>query len=72
MAIVAVVAGLDMVGVLAGGRNAIVAGTTGADHLQMVDGNRGRPLGAVVAVFADIRRVDVGRVLARGGRAVVA
>ena len=61
-----------MVEVLAGGRNPVVTGTAGAHDLQVVHGDRRRPLGAVVAVFTDIRRIDMGRVLARGSRAVVA
>ena len=72
MAVVAIVAALDMVGILAGGRNSIVAGTTCSSDLQMVDGDGRGPLCAVVAVLANVSRGYVRRVLAGGCRAVVA
>ena len=70
--IVACVAGLNMVGVLPRGDSAIVTGTAGADDLQVVNGERRGPLCAGMAVSANVSRVDVRSVFARGRGAVMA
>jgi len=71
VAVVAGVAGLDVVGVLARGCGSIVTGATQSHDLQMVDGYCRGPLDAVVAVSADVGRVDVRRVFAGGYSAIV-
>ena len=57
---------------LAGRGRAVMAAYAGADHLGVVDEVGRRPEDIVVAVLADIGRVDVGRSLAGRIRAVVA
>jgi len=61
-----------MVGVLASGNNAVVAGAAGADDLQVVDGDCRGPLGAFMAICADFGRIDVRRLLAHGHGSVMA
>jgi hypothetical protein len=54
MAIVTVIAAADVGWVFAGRYRAIVAGTTGADDLGVIDRGRWNPQCVAVAVFADI------------------
>jgi len=72
MTVIAVVAAVDMVGIFSLGRVAVVTGTAGTGDLQVVDGDRRRPLRAVVAIAAHVGCSNVCRVLAGGCRAVVA
>jgi len=72
MAIVAVVATVDMALVLAGRGNAVVAGPTGSIDLGVVDRIDRYPDIRCVAIFADVAGLYMRRVLARGLRAVMA
>jgi len=72
MAIIAGVAARDMRRVLARGYGAVMAVTTGAQYLGMVDGIRRYPQHVVMAVFAHIGRIDVCGILADSFDAVVA
>ena len=73
MAVVTGVAALEMRRVLPGGDGPVVTGAADADDLRVVDRIRRRPGDVVVAVLADVRRVQVGqRVFARRADAVVA
>ncbi len=72
---VAVVAGVgagDMCRGLADGRDAVMAGIAGSDDLGVVDGHHGRKHIRGVAVFANIRRSNMRRVLTDRVRAIVA
>lgn len=72
MAIVAGVAARDMCRVLAGCGHAVVAGTTVADYLAMIDRHDRYENIRAMAVFTDIRRLNMPRVLAGRVGAVVA
>ena len=72
MAVIAGIATCYMGRNLAGCGDAIVAGATSADDLNVVDGVNWRPNIGVVAVFADIAGLDVGEILAGCIGAVVA
>lgn len=72
MTIVASFAALDVCGVLAGCGRTIVAGVAGTQYVQVVYCDSRVPEIGAVAVFADIRRCDVGGVLTRRVRTVVA
>ena len=65
VAIVTGVATLNMRRVLAGGHGAVVAGSARADDLQMVDRVGGRPDQVVMAILAEVGRIDVSGTLAR-------
>lgn len=64
MTIVAVRATRDMRRVLAGGRDTVMTGATGTNHLHVVDTNRRRPSRLAMTVLADVCRLDVRRALA--------
>ena len=72
MAVVAGVGTRNVSRVLAGGRDAVVTGTATPDHLSVIDGHHGREDICAVAVFTDIRRQNVSRVLASCIRSVMA
>ena len=72
---VAVIAGIaagEMCRVLAGRNYAIVTRATGADDLRMVDAKRGREYVGVMAVLANVARLNMRKVLANGVHAVMA
>ena len=71
VAVVAVVAAGDVCWMLAGGGNAVVAGAARTQDLGMVDDYHRREYIGGMAVFTDIRRQGVCRILARCVRAVV-
>ena len=71
MAIITSIATADVRWMLAGGSDAIVAGAARADDLGVINRRRWNPQRTVVAVFADIGGLYVGRALAGGGGAVV-
>jgi len=73
VAIVTGVSALDMRRVLARRSSAVVTGAAGAQDLRVVDGVCRRPCHVVMAVFTQVRRIQVGqRVLAGCADAVVA
>ena len=72
MTIVAGIAACDVGRMLAGGSDAVVAGTTIADYLGVIDSNRRYPYRRAVTIFADVRRLYVCRALAGRLRAVMA
>ena len=57
---------------LADGSGTVVAGATGAENLAMIDGRRGSENCRGVAIFANVRRLHMRRVLAGRIRAVMA
>ena len=57
--------------VFAGRNDAIVAGAAAANDLGMIDEQYGHEYGRAVAVLTDVRRQDVGRILANGFGTVV-
>ena len=61
MTVVAGVAAGKVRRVLAGCRDAVVTGATGAQYLGVIDSDYRRPQVRGVAVFADIRRLNVRR-----------
>lgn len=70
--VVAVVAAGHMCGMFAGSYNAVVTGTTGADHLGMIDRGGWNPGDDAMAVLTNGCRLDVRGVLAGRIGAVVA
>ena len=72
MAVITGIAATDVRCVFANGRYAIVAGTTGADHLGVINRGRRLPQVGAVTVFADRSRLYVRRALTGGGGAIVA
>lgn len=72
MAVLAVVAAVDMRWVFAGRRHAIMTGTAGAEYLRVIDGKYRGPDVGRVAVLADVAGLYVCRSLARRLDAVVA
>ena len=72
MTVIAVVAAGNMCRMLAGGSNAVVARTTGTENLGVIDNHHGREHIGGVAVFTDIGRQWVSRILASCVRAVMA
>ena len=64
MAKVAFLRRIEVAGIPARSRCAVVTRRTGAQHLVMVDGDHGRPHIGAVAILADIRRLRVQRALA--------
>lgn len=67
----AVLPGIEMTRVLAGGLRAVVAGRAGPEHLVVVYSDYGLPYGRAMAVFANIGCLYVQRPLAGGLCAVV-
>ena len=63
---------VDVSGNLAACRNTIVTRGAGAGHARMIDPQDGCPRGRPVAIVASVSRRNVGGVLARGRRPVVA
>ncbi len=72
MAVITSIGTGDMRCVLAGRNRAIVAGTAGTDHLGVIDRGRWSPQYVAVAIFADVRGLDMRHMFAGGGGAVVA
>lgn len=72
MTIVTGVAAGDVALVLADGNDAVVARTTAAKYLRVIDGHHGCEYVGSVAIFADIGCLDVCRALAGSIGAVVA
>ena len=72
VAVIAVVTAGDMCRVLAGRSRAIVARSTGANHLCVVHRKGGYPGVRCMTVFANLAGLNVRQVLSRGIRAVVA
>ena len=72
MAIITVIAADDMGGILACGDGAVVAGTTGAYHLRVVDNVCRRPQVTVVAVLTNFCGLYMCRVLTSRIDAVMA
>ena len=68
----AIVAAVDMGGVLAYSRSAVMTTEAGAHDIGMIDPDHRTPGGVAMAVLADIRGRDVASVLAGGRGAVVA
>ena len=67
-----VLRGIEVAGVLSGGRSAIVARRTGAENLVVVHRCNRRPNRRAVAIFADVGCLDVSRSLTDGIGAIVA
>ena len=72
MAIITVVAAVNVILVLAGGRDAIVAGSAGTGYLRVINCICRHPDIRCMAVLADIACLDMRLVFARGFDAVVA
>jgi len=72
MTVVAVIAAIDMTDVLARRNDAVVAGTAGAEHLEVIHGVHRRPGVGRMAVLAYLGRSDVIQWLAHGLGSVVA
>ena len=72
MAVVAVVTTRDMCRMLAGRASSVVTGSAGSQDMCVVNNNCWLERERVVAVFANIARLNVCRALARCGDAVVA
>ena len=72
MAVVTVITTGDMRRMFADCRDAVVAGTTRPDYLGVVNHVRWDPRVRVVAILADIRRLDVIEIFTRRVSAIVA
>jgi hypothetical protein len=72
MTVVASVAAGNVIGILTRGSGAVVTGLAQPEHLQMIDPDDRLPGYRAMTVFTDIGRIDMRRVLAGSGRAVVA
>ncbi len=72
MAVVAGIAAIDVCRVLAGCRDAVMAGAANAHDVRVVDSEYGREHVCVVAVFTDIAGLYVRRALAGRFSAIVA
>lgn len=72
MTVVAVVATGDVRRMLTGCCHSVMAGTAGAKHLRVINRVNGYPDVRGMAVFANIARLKMGRILARCIRAVMA
>jgi len=72
VAIVAIVTAGDMVNVLSRRHVAVMTGAAGAQHLRVVNQVRRYPQIAIVAVLANVGRLNVSLALASGLNAVVA
>ena len=72
MTVIAIGAAGNVCRVLAGGYYAVMAGAAATEHLRMVYGINRHPDIRVMAVFANISRLNVREVLAGGFDAVVA
>ena len=72
MTIVAGVAAGNMSRVLSGCGDAVMTGAASSQYLGVIDGHHGCPEIRGVAVFADIRRLNVRSILAGPVRAVMA
>jgi len=72
VAVVAVIAAINVCRVLASCRDAVMAGAANAHNLRVVDSEYGREHICVVTVLAHVGRLNVRRTFARGFRAVVA
>ena len=72
MAVVAIVAAVDMCRVFAGRNHTVVTGAAGAKYLGVVDRKDRDPYVRCMTVFADIARLNMCLILARGVRTVMA
>ena len=72
MAVIAIGAAGNVCRVLAGGYYAVMAGAAATEHLRMVYGINRHPDVRVMAVFANIGRLNMREVFAGGFDAVVA
>jgi len=72
MTVIAGIATGDMREILAGGSNAIVTGAATTDHLGVIDRIDRHPDVGVMAVFANIARLNMCEVLTGCVRAIVA
>jgi len=72
MAVVAVIATRDVRWMFTSCRHSVMTGTAGAYYLRVVDRVNGYPDVRGVAIFADIARLNMCLILARGIRAVMA
>jgi hypothetical protein len=71
MAVVTIIAGRDMRRMFASGRCAVVARATGTNYLAVIYSISRRKYIGVVAIFANIRSLNVGRSFANGVNTVV-
>ena len=55
--------GLDVVLILTGRDRAVMAARTSTEDLRVIDPHDGRPAKSIVAILADVGRVDVGEIL---------
>ena len=72
MAVIAVVATGDVIRVFAGGRDTVVTGATGANHLGVIYRKSGYPYVRRMAILADISGLHVCKVFAGSLNAIVA
>lgn len=72
MAVITVVTARQVSRILAGRGHAVMARAAGTHYLGVVNGKCRRPYIRVVAVFADIARLNVGEIFACGICAVMA
>jgi len=68
----AVLHGVEVAGILPGGRSAVVTRRTGSEDLRVIHGRYGCPNRGVMAILANIGRQHVGRSLANSIGTVVA
>ena len=71
MAVITVIASRDMSRVFPRGNRAVMAGTTGTQHLGVIDYVGRCPDDIIVAIFTNIGGLDVRWIFARGTVAVV-
>ncbi len=64
VAVIASITAGDMCGVLTGRCDAVVTGTTGSNHMHVIDSICGRECAGVVAIFTDITCLNVSQILA--------
>ena len=72
MTVITIRAAGDVRWILYARNYAVMAGATGAEHLRMVNRVNRRPDIRIMAVLANIRRLDMRKVLANGFGAIVA
>ena len=72
MTVITIGAAAYMRRILSARYNAVMAGATGAEHLRMVNRVNRRPDIRIMAVLANIRRLDMRKVLANGFGTIVA
>jgi hypothetical protein len=72
VAIITLSIGLDVVLILAGRGRAVMAARTSTEDLRVINPHDGRPAKSIVAILADVGRVDVGGILTGSIDAVMA